>query len=125
VSVRFTAGFGRTAVVKERAVSVIVEFVLIAHSPDTLAENRRIECNSGFGEGMLLSTRWIKPLQRCMEIQKVVHLIARLRTNEDANQAIRDGLDIASKRMWARQMWKEPWGCLKCQSITARHLAAS
>ena len=64
-------------------------------------------------------------MQRCMEGQKVAHLIARLMTNEDTNLAIRDSLVIAGKRMWARRMWKEPQRCLKCQSITARHLAAS
>jgi len=120
----FTAGFGRTAVVKERAISVIVKFVPIAHSPDALAENRRIEHDSGVGEGALLSTRWIKPPQRCVEGQKVAHLIVRFRNNEDTNLAIRDGLVIAGKRVWARRMRKEPWRCLKCQLVTERHLAA-
>jgi len=118
------AGFGGTAIVKERAISIIVEFILIAHSPDALAENRRIKHNSGVGEGALLSTRWIKPPQRHVEGQKVAHLIVRFRTNEDTNLAIRDGLVIASKRVWARRMQKEPRRCLKCQSVTARHLAA-
>jgi len=121
----FMAGFGRTMVVKERAISIIVKFVLIAHSPDVLAANRRIECNSSLREGMLLSTRWIKPVQKHAKGQKVAHLIARLRTNKDANQAIREGMIIASKRTWAIWMQKEPWRCLKCQLITARHLAAS
>ena len=31
---------------------------------------------------------------------------------------------IAGKRVWARQMRKEPRRCLKCQSLTARHLSA-
>ena len=53
----FMAGFGRTMVVKERAISIIVKFVLIAHSPDVLAENRRIKHNSSLGEGTLLSSR--------------------------------------------------------------------
>ena len=119
------AGFGGTAVVKERAISVIVKFVPISHSPDALTKNRRIECNSGLREGALLSTRWIKPVQRCAEGQKAAHLIARLRTNKDTNKVIRQGMIIAGKRTWAIQMQKEPWRCLKCQLITARHLAAS
>ena len=39
----FMAGFGGTVVVRERATSVIVEFVPVAHSPDTLTENRRVK----------------------------------------------------------------------------------
>ena len=58
-------GFGGTSVVKDRAVSVIVEYVLVAHSPHALVENRKIEHESGLKDGMLLSTMWIKPLQKC------------------------------------------------------------
>ena len=48
----FTAGFGGTAVMRERAILVIVEFVLVVHSPDALAENRRIKGDSGLKEGV-------------------------------------------------------------------------
>ena len=33
----FTAGFGGTAMVRDRATSVIIEFIPVEHSPDTLA----------------------------------------------------------------------------------------
>jgi len=42
-------------------VSVILEYVPIAHNPDTLTENRRIKHDSDMCEGALVSTRWIKP----------------------------------------------------------------
>jgi len=44
--------------------------------------------------------------------------------NSAVNSAIKEGVVIAGKRVWARRMWKEPRRCLKCQSLTARHLAA-
>jgi len=120
----FMAGFGSNVVMRDRALSVLVEFVPVAHSPDVLAENRRIERDSGLEEGQLLSTRWIKLMQRCALGQKSVHLIARFKTNNAANSAIKEGVVIVGKRVWARRMRKEPRMCLKCQSLTTRHLAA-
>jgi len=98
------AGFGGTAVVRDRATSVIVEFIPVAHSPDALAENRRVKCDSRLDEGSLTSTRWIKLLQRCMPGQKAVHLITCFKTNVVVNQVIKEGMVITGKRVWARQM---------------------
>src|SRR5882724_11142615 len=122
--VAFMASFGSSAIMRDRAISVLVEFLPVAHSLDALAEDRRIECESGLEEGGLMSTRWIKPEQRCATGQKAAHLIARFRTHEAANSAIKEGLVISGKRVWARQMGKEPRRCLNCQSLTIRHLAA-
>src|SRR5882672_5613610 len=105
-------------------VSVIVEFMPISHNPDTLAENRKIKHDSGIGEGMLISTRWIKPEQRRASGQRVMHLIACFQTTEAANCAIQEGVVIAGKMSWARRLHRE-LRCLKCQSLNANHLAAA
>jgi len=72
----FTDGFGGSSVVKEQVTSVIVEYIPVSHSPDALAENCRIEHDSGLGKGVLLTTRWIKPGHRCAQGQRCAHLIA-------------------------------------------------
>jgi len=100
----FMARFGGTAVVRDRATSVMVEFVPVVHSPDALAENRRIKRNSRLKDGSLTSTRWIKPLQRCALGQKAAHLIVCFKTNMAANEAIKERMVIAGKRVWARQI---------------------
>ena len=41
--------------VKDREITVIIEYVPISHSPDMLAENRRIKWDSGLDEGSLIS----------------------------------------------------------------------
>ncbi|KAF8579197.1 hypothetical protein K439DRAFT_1255589, partial [Ramaria rubella] len=41
-----------------------------------------------------------------------------------ANCAIRTGLIIESKRVWARKLLQEPRRCLKCQGIGSDHIAA-
>jgi len=38
---------------------------------------------------------------------EAAHLIARLRTHEAANSAIKEGLVIAGKRVWARRIEEE------------------
>jgi hypothetical protein len=120
----FLQRFSASAIVKERSVSVIVEYVPVSHSPDALAEYARIEHDSGLPEGTLAVTRWIKPIQRRSPGQKSAHLIARFSTTEAANKAIRDGLIIAGKRTWARRMRREPRRCLRCQRYNVRHMAA-
>ena len=112
------------AVIKERAVSVIVEYVLLSHSPDAFAELRKIKCNSNLQASMLISTRWIKPIHRRMEGQQLAHVIAKFTTTEAVNQSIRDRMIIAGKRTWARRMKREPKHCLRCQKYNARHMAA-
>jgi len=100
----FMAGFDRTLVIKDRAVSMIVEYMPVTHSPDALAENRIIECESRLEEGMLLSTRWIKPLQRHIPGQQVAHIVACFCMMEATNHAIRLGIVIAGKCTWVRRM---------------------
>ena len=51
------------------------------------------------------STRWIKPMTRSAG-QRTTHLITKLHSPEAANQALRDGLIIEGKRVWARKMKK-------------------
>jgi len=41
--VAFAEGFSGTSVIKYRAVSMIVEYILVTHSPDPLTENRKIK----------------------------------------------------------------------------------
>jgi hypothetical protein len=93
----FTPNCGATAIVKDRALSVIVEYVPIAHSTDALSECRKVERDSGLSEHSLLSTRWIKNPARRTQGQRTAHIIARFSSNEAANIAIRDGLIIAGK----------------------------
>jgi hypothetical protein len=52
----FTSKFSGTATIKERALTVIVEYVPLSHSPEALAEMRRIERDSKLPAGSLLAT---------------------------------------------------------------------
>ena len=60
----FMEKFGGTSIVKEKMVLVMVKYVPVAHAPDALVENRRIERDSRLEVEDLLTTRWIKLEQR-------------------------------------------------------------
>jgi len=100
----FTDNFGGTSLVREQAISVIVEYVPVAHNPDTLADNSRIEWDSSMTECAFLTTRWIKPVQRQAPGQHCTHLIMCFQTLEVANLAIRESIVIVGKRAWAMCM---------------------
>ena len=53
-------------------------------------------------------------MQGHMPGQKAAHLITHFKTNKAVNIAIKEGIVIVGKRVWARKMWKEPRRCLKC-----------
>src|SRR5882724_198543 len=122
--VAFVVNFGGMSMLKERVVTIIVQFVHISYNPDVLAESQKVEHDSRLEAGAIVSMRWIKPVQRRADGQQTAHLIARLKTPEDANRAIRNGLIIAGKRVWARRMRRELRRCLKCQVIGANHFVA-
>ena len=99
----FMDGFGGTLVVRDRAITMIVEYIPVFHSPDALAENRKIECDTGIEEGSLLATRWIKPPQHHAHGQWEVHLITQFHSPEAANHVIREKLDVGAGT------WHKPW----------------
>ncbi|KAF8524001.1 hypothetical protein JB92DRAFT_1495370 [Gautieria morchelliformis] len=101
-------------------IHVIVEYMPLSHSPDTLAEMRKIERELNLPDGSLLSTCQIKPIHRRSLGQKSAHIITKFTTTKAANQSIRDGIIVAGKCTWARRMKREPHQCLKCQRYNSR-----
>jgi len=73
----FMEGFGGSSIMKEKTMAILVEYVPTSHSPDALAENRRIEWDTGLAVEELVSTRWIKLVQRWAPGQCFSHLIAQ------------------------------------------------
>ena len=68
--------------------------------------------------------RWIKLTQRRAAGQHMAHLITHLSLVNAAYQVICNGMVIVGKKVWARQMCREPRRCLKCQCLNTNHLAA-
>ncbi|KAG1787597.1 uncharacterized protein HD556DRAFT_1217537, partial [Suillus plorans] len=55
--------------------------------------------------------------------QRTAHAILTFNTKESANQAIRFGLSVAGKKVYARKLITEPSRCLKCHSFDGSHMA--
>ena len=121
----FINKFSTAAIMKDHTVSIIVEYIPTNHTPDALAELRRIKRNSQLPANTLASTRWVKLLQRRSPGQTTAHIIAKFSSIKAANLSIRGGLIITGKRTWGRRLRREPRRCLKCQKLNARHMAAT
>ena len=121
----FTEKFGSTAIIKERTVSIIIEYVPTSYTPDALSEHRKIKRDSKLPSNTLTAMRWIKPIHRCTKGQNSAHIIAKFTSTEAVNQSIREVLIIAGKHTWACRLKREPCRCLKCQKINTRHMAAN
>ena len=93
----FTKHYGEATVMKDKSVSILVEYVPITHNPDALGESKKIEREMGLPAKSIESTRWIKPMTRRSVGQRTAHLITKLHSPEATNQALRDGLIIEGK----------------------------
>ena len=84
-----TEKFGGTAIIKEQTI-IIIEYVPTSYTSDALAEHRKIKQDSKLPINTLAVTRWIKPIHRFTEGQKLAHIIAKFTSTEAANQSIRE-----------------------------------
>jgi len=96
----FTKHYDRASIIKDKAVSILIEYIPITHNPDSLGESKKIERETGLLTDSIDSIRWIKPTSRRTVGQRTAHLITKLRSPEAANQALRDSLIIEGKRVW-------------------------
>ncbi|TDL17161.1 hypothetical protein BD410DRAFT_730406 [Rickenella mellea] len=74
----FLESFGGTSIIKERAYTVIAEFVPVTldlNDADTCAQ---IEKDNNLPSLSILSTKWIKPVYKRSQTQRTAHLIIAL-----------------------------------------------
>ena len=88
----FTARFSGMSIVRDKAIPVIVKYVPISYNTDALAENNKIEHDSGIGEGALTSMKWVKPVHKRVMGQWMAHLVAQFSSVDLANHTIWDSV---------------------------------
>ena len=111
----FLGWFAPDALVRERAFSLVVQFVPLYFKPEKEMEIRWIEEDNDLSTGSLLRARWIKPAYRRARDQTCGHVILVASTAEAANQILTNGLLVCQKWVYAEKCKKEPTHCLKCQ----------
>ncbi|KAF8584624.1 hypothetical protein K439DRAFT_1316163, partial [Ramaria rubella] len=124
IAQQFLEHFGTSSIIKLRTYPLIMEYVPLAFSPDVNASLREMEQQNNWPKGAVANARWIKPTARRHRDQHNAHIILNTSLIDTANIAIREGLIIKGKRVWARKLLQEPKHCLKCQDLNTSHIAA-
>ncbi|TDL19050.1 hypothetical protein BD410DRAFT_697962, partial [Rickenella mellea] len=119
----FLESFGGTSIIKERAYTVIAEFVPVTLDLNDADACTQIEKDNNLPSLSILTAKWIKPVHKRSQTQRTAHLIIALNSPESANQFLRDGAYIKGKKVWTRKLLQEPKRCLKCQRVGSDHLA--
>ncbi|KAG1722078.1 uncharacterized protein EDB91DRAFT_1064058 [Suillus paluster] len=120
----FLERFGINIIIKERSFHVLVENVPILFTPNNPAATVDIKKKVGLKPGSIVKVRYIKPIARRNPGQRTAHTIFTFNSREDANQAIKFGLSVASKKVYGRKLIPEPTRCLKCHSFDSNHVVA-
>ena len=113
----FLQVFSAISIIKQQVHSIIAEYVLVSFSPDDRMQLASIETVNRLEPGGILNAQWIKPIYCRKQGQRTAHAILGYVQPEEANSAIRNGVIIAGKRVWAWKLLQEPRRCLKCQQI--------
>jgi len=103
---------------------VLVENVPISFVPENRYALADIEKKAGLKPGSIAKARYIKPESRRRQGQRTAHTVSTFKTKEDANQAIKFGLSVESKKVYGRNLIQEPTRCLKCHLLEGTHIAA-
>ncbi|KAG2121947.1 hypothetical protein DEU56DRAFT_719367, partial [Suillus clintonianus] len=120
----FLEHFGPEVIVKDRAYHLIVENVPISFNPLSPTALADTENKGGLKHNSIVKARFIKPPARRNPNQRTAHIALSLNSKTDANQAIRFGLSIEGKKVYARRLLAEPTRCLKCHTFDGGHIAS-
>ena len=103
----FLGQFAPDATVKERAFSLVVQFVPLHFRPDRDSDVRQIEEDNGLPSGAVLRARWIKPPHRRALDQTCGHAIFVVSKPEVANKVLTHGLIVLQKHVYTEKCKKE------------------
>jgi len=103
------------ATIKDRAYTVIFQFVPLTFDPDRKSNIDNLEKENGWDGGTILTARWVKPPSKRTNDQQVAHLMVTLKDPQSANTAIREGFTLNHQKLQAKKNKREPIRCAKCQ----------
>ncbi|KAJ7768441.1 hypothetical protein B0H16DRAFT_1308361 [Mycena metata] len=120
----FIAALGGTCVFKPRTLGIVVKMMPVELDIGSAGVLRLIERESGLKAGVIVTARWLKPLHRRMEGQRVAHAVVELVNAEAANHLIDNGVFTQGKFCKARKPVAEVQRCLKCQKFDGHFVQA-
>ncbi|KIJ48582.1 hypothetical protein M422DRAFT_82327, partial [Sphaerobolus stellatus SS14] len=84
----FVRQLGERAVIKDRNITLLVEFVPITFDTEKTESIAVVENDSRLPVGAIASARWIRPENRRKEGQRVAHLLVKASGAEVANKIL-------------------------------------
>ncbi|KAJ7353099.1 hypothetical protein DFH08DRAFT_956184 [Mycena albidolilacea] len=83
---------GGASVYKERFYNLVVQYIPVSFEPGRDRACEVVEDDNNLPQGALAQARWIKPIERCRDGQRVAHAVFRFNDPTAANRVIRDGV---------------------------------
>jgi hypothetical protein len=121
----FLAAYGGGGAIKDRAYGVIVQFVPVTFHPDSDDDLKELARANDLDHGVVTRARWLKNPAARSANQAVAFLEVVLRSPQAANKLIGTGAIIEGKILSTRKLLVEPRQCMKCQTHTQAHSAAT
>lgn len=112
---KFIGKFANRACFRDRSYQVVLRWVPIILNPTNREHLREIKEVNSFQSHMIQSMRWIKPTTKRCARQTQAHAILTIHSADDANCAIKDGLEICKVQTRVERSKCEPLQCLKCR----------
>ncbi|KAG1790543.1 uncharacterized protein HD556DRAFT_1218403, partial [Suillus plorans] len=81
----FIKALDPTAVIKDRAYPVIIQFVPLTFNPSDQTQIQDMEQENKWEPGTITSAKWVKPPSKCSPTQQVAHLLITLKDPNTAN----------------------------------------
>ncbi|KAF9035869.1 hypothetical protein BJ165DRAFT_1324271, partial [Panaeolus papilionaceus] len=112
----FLERMGGTAVMKEKTVKVIVDFVPIEFNPEDEGAIRGLEEMNKLGKDSIASATYFKKSANRTNWQKTATLLVAMRSAEEANKLLEEGIWVDEEGLAVRKKVVEPEVCNNCQS---------
>ncbi|KAG0692616.1 hypothetical protein DFH29DRAFT_817331 [Suillus ampliporus] len=116
IKAEFIEKLDPTAMLKDRAYPVVIQFVPLTFNPSSEDQLRKLEQENSWESGAITPAHWIKPPEKRNDKQRVVYVILSFNNPNAANLGIRDGITLNQECLQMKKNKCEPIRCAKCQN---------
>ena len=121
----FEKCFPGVVTIKGNNYQVVVQFLPISLKNHLETHCAAIENENGLTKGSIVNAKWMRNPANWGTNQTKAHAIFSIKSRNDANDIINQGMLIDGSRHDARKLEEDPKRCFKCQIIGTGHNAAN
>jgi len=104
-----------TATIKERTYHIIAPRVPVTFSPNEESSLRELEELNYIKENAIIKAKWLKLISKRTPGQQFALVLLTIKTPEEANKLIRDGMYVRGVKTYPKKSKIEPRQCMKCR----------